>query len=76
MSIKLIDNAKEVLLKAWSVRFAVLAALFSAVEVALPFFEPLGLVPPRTMAVLALVASAGAALARLVAQPKTLGDDK
>ena len=55
---------------------ALLAAMLSAVEVALPFFEPLGLIPPRTMTMLALVASAGAAIARIVAQPKTLGDDK
>ena len=66
----LIDNAKEVLLKAWSIRLALLGALFSAAEVALPFFVPLDLLPPNTMAVLALVCSAGAAIARVVAQPK------
>lgn len=65
-----IENAKSVLLKAWSVRLALLGAFFSAVEVALPFFAPLDILPPRSMAILALVASAGAAVARLVAQPK------
>lgn len=69
---ELIDNAKEVLLKAWSVRLALLGAMFSALEVALPFFVPLGILPPNTMAVLAVLTSAGAAIARLVAQPKTL----
>ena len=66
----LIDDAKTVLLKAWSVRLALLGAVFSAAEVALPFFTPF--VPPRTMAVLALLSSAGAALARVVAQPVSL----
>ena len=68
----LIENAKEVLLKAWSVRLALLGAVFSALEVALPFFMPLGLVPPNTMAALALFASMGAALSRIIAQPKSL----
>jgi len=66
----LIDDAKNVLLKAWSVRLALLGAMFSAAEVALPFFDPF--FPPRTMAVLALLASAGAAVARVVAQPVSL----
>ena len=68
----LIDDAKTVLLKAWSIRLALLGALFSAAEVALPFFAPLGLIPPTTMAVLALICSSGAAVARLVAQPVSL----
>jgi len=66
----LIDNAREVLLKAWSIRLALLSALLSAMEVALPFFTDF--VPPNTMAVLAVLTSAGAAIARLVAQPNTL----
>ena len=65
---ELIEDAKNVLLKAWSVRLALLAALFSALEVALPFFAPF--VPAHTMAILAVVASSGAAIARVVAQPK------
>lgn len=65
---QLIENAKTVLLKAWSVRLALLAAVFSAAEVALPFFAPF--VPPHTMAIMAVVASSGAAIARVVAQPK------
>lgn len=65
---ELIKDAKTVLLRAWSIRLAILSAAFSAMEVALPFFD--GLVPPRTMAILALVASSGAAFARLVAQPQ------
>lgn len=69
-SMELIEDAKAVLLKAWSVRLALLGAAFSAAEVALPFFDPF--LPPKTMAILALVSSAGAAIARVIAQPKTL----
>ena len=66
----LIDNAREVLLKAWSIRLALLSAVLSAAEVALPFFTTF--IPPNTMAILAVLTSAGAALARLVAQPESL----
>lgn len=63
----LIDNAKEVFLKAWSIKLSMLSAVLSAAEVALPFFTDF--VPPSTMAVLAVFTAAGAAAARLVAQP-------
>ncbi len=66
----LIDNAREVLLKAWSVRLALLSAVLSAAEVALPFFTTF--IQPNTMAILAVLTSAGAAIARLVAQPESL----
>ena len=65
---ELIVDAKNVILKAWSIRLALLAAVFSAAEVALPFFAPF--VPPHTRAILAVVASSGAAIARVIAQPK------
>lgn len=67
---KLIDNFQSVLKNAWSIRLALLSAIFSAAEVALPFFN--GFIPPRTMAILALVTASAAAIARLVAQPKSL----
>lgn len=67
---ELIADAKTVLLKAWSVRLALLTAVFSAAEVALPYFT--GFIPPGTMAILAIVTSSGAAIARVVAQPNTI----
>lgn len=67
---ELIADAKQVLFKAWSIRLALLSAVFSALEVALPFFAPF--VPPGTMAILAVFASAGGAIARIVAQPNTI----
>jgi len=36
---KLYDNWREILGKAWSVRFAALAGVFSALEVLLPFYS-------------------------------------
>jgi hypothetical protein len=36
----------------------------------MPFFSPF--LPPKTMAIAALIASAGAAVARIVAQPVSL----
>lgn len=66
----LVDNYKTILAKAWSMKFTFLAAVFSAMEVSLPFFAPLGLVEPGTMAILALTASAAAGISRVIAQPK------
>lgn len=69
---KIIDNWNEVLKKAWSIRLALLSAVFSAAEVALPFFTDF--VPPRTMALLAALTAAAATIARIVAQPNSLGE--
>jgi hypothetical protein len=44
--------------------------VLSALEVALPFFTTF--IPPHTMAILAVCTSAGAAVARIVAQPNSL----
>jgi hypothetical protein len=63
----LVDDAKTILLKAWSIRLALLSAALSAAEVALPYFGDF--VPQNTMAILAVVTSASAAIARVVAQP-------
>ena len=65
---ELIDDAAQVAKKAWSIRLSLLAAVFSAAEVALPFFTDF--VPPHTMAIAAVFVAAGAAVSRLVAQPK------
>lgn len=53
--------------KLWSVRFALLAAVLSGVEVALPLFQDF--IPRGPFAVLSLVAAVAAAVARIVAQP-------
>ncbi len=69
----LINDWAKVLKNAWSMRLALLTAIFSAAEVALPFFSDF--VPPRTMAILATITAAGSAIARVVAQPEMHKDD-
>jgi hypothetical protein len=60
------DDWRDVVRKAWSVKFMVLAFVLTMAEVMLPFFSDA--VPPRTFAVLSGLAVAGAFVARLVAQ--------
>lgn len=69
---KLIDDAAKVIKKAWSIKLAIISAMFGAMEVALPFFTDI--IPPNTMAILAVLTAAGSAIARLVRQP-SMHDD-
>jgi hypothetical protein len=62
----LYDNWRDILKKAWSIRFMLLAGILSAVEVILPFFEDR--FPRGLFAGLSGVAVAAAFIARLVAQ--------
>ena len=64
----LIDNAGEVLRKAWSVRLGIIAGIFSGAEVVVPFFADA--MPRNVFALLSFVAVMGAVVARFVAQPK------
>ena len=72
----LIDNAREVLLKAWSVRLAALSALFSALDLLnqlLPFLS--GALPSKTLTVAAAVCGAAAVVARFLKQQNMLPKD-
>ena len=60
------DNWKDLIRKAWSVKFMVMAFLLTMAEVMLPFFSDA--VPPKLFAVLSGLAVAGAFVSRLVAQ--------
>ena len=60
------DDWRNVVRKAWSVRFMVLAFLLTMAEVMLPFFSDA--VPPKLFAVLSGLAVAGAFVSRLIAQ--------
>ena len=60
------DDWRDVVRKAWSVKFMVLAFLLTMAEVMLPFFSDA--VPPKLFAVLSGLAVAGAFVSRLVAQ--------
>ena len=64
----LLTNWRRVLRQAWSIRFSLLAACFTAVEVVLPFLGDL--LPRGLFVLLAFAASLGATVARLVAQPR------
>jgi VIT1/CCC1 family predicted Fe2+/Mn2+ transporter len=83
--LSLVSDFKTILRKAWSIRLALVSALFSgfaALVYVLPLFE--GHLSPSALAwlgVLAIVgtivaplAALGAAGARIVAQPKMRGD--
>jgi hypothetical protein len=60
------DDWRDVVKKAWSVKFMVLAFVLTMVEVMLPFFDHD--IPPRMFALLSGLAVAGAFVARLMAQ--------
>lgn len=64
--LRLIDNWKVTLKKAWSIRFMILAGILSGVEVVLPLFADS--FPRGTFASLSGCAVAAAFVARLVAQ--------
>lgn len=63
---KLYDNWKTIIAKAWSIRFMALAFLFTMIEVMLPYYSDS--FPPKVFALLSGAAVAGAFLSRLVAQ--------
>lgn len=66
---RLIPNWRQILTRAWSPRFMLLAMFFTAIEVALPLFTAAGLgLRPGTFAVLSGLASAAAFATRLLAQ--------
>ncbi|PAT41969.1 hypothetical protein [Vandammella animalimorsus] len=64
----LIDDWRKVARRAWSFRFSLLAAVFTAAEVVVPLFGDM--LPRGLFVLLAFSASIGAAIARLVAQPE------
>jgi hypothetical protein len=63
---KLYTNWKEIVSKAWSIKFIILAGALSASEVILPLF--FDYFDRGTFAVLSFVAVSGAFISRLIAQ--------
>lgn len=59
---------RRILRRAWSIRLAILAALFSGAEVVLPMF--IDVLPRNLFAALSFASVVGAAVARVVAQPE------
>lgn len=73
---QLVENWRTVLAKAWSVRLIVLAVILSGIEAMMPLLQPLAdaTMPKGLFAALSGLASAAALAARIVAQPKMVGD--
>lgn len=65
---KLIDDWKAVAKRAWSMRLIALSAILSALEVAIPYLDHR--FERGSFAVLALLVSLAAAVARILAQPE------
>lgn len=57
---------KLIVRKAWSIRLAIIAALLSGLEVVVPMFGDV--IPRNTFAALSFVVAVSAAVARVVAQ--------
>lgn len=71
---KPVDEWKTVLKHAWSIRFAVISAVLSGFDLALPYLMPDH--PTRALAVLAAFAATASAGARLIVQFKMRADAK
>lgn len=71
----LLKNWRDVLKKAWSVKFIVGAALLSGVEVVMSILQPSNALPPGVFAALAGVVTSLALVARLLAQNEAGKDD-
>ena len=71
---KLVWNWERVLRHAWSIRLIVAAGLLSGAEIALPLIREAIDVPAGLFAGLSFAATAGAFIARLVAQETVSGD--
>jgi len=69
--VKFIEDARKQFPKLWSVRFALLAAIASAIEAGMNLYAT-GTAP--ILVVATGMASLGAAIARVVAQPSVTGN--
>lgn len=72
----LVSNWRRVLRHAWSVRLIILAGVLSGAEIALPLVRDLVDVPRGLFAGLSFAATAGAFIARLVAQQSVSGAEQ
>lgn len=65
---ELLPDWKKIARRAWSFRLTIIAALLSGAEVVLPLF--IDVLPRNLFASLSFVAVVGAALARVISQPR------
>ena len=73
---KLLPNWRDVLAKAWSIKFMVLAAVMSGIEVVMSILQPSNTLPLGVFAALSGVVTSAALVARLLAQNEAGHDDK
>ena len=69
----LVSNWRRVLHHAWSIRLVVAAGILSGAEIALPLIQDLLPIPRGVFAGLSFLATAGAFVARFVAQQSVSG---
>lgn len=69
---KLIDDWKWRAPRLTSVQLSLLASVFAAIEMSMPYIAPEN--PNRWFALASIVVSIGAAVARIIAQPKARRD--
>lgn len=69
---QLIENWDEVLKKAWSIKFTILATVLGAIEVAVQLVKPAG-IPDGVFAGIAAMTSLAAGVARLLQQQEITG---
>lgn len=67
----LLPDWRRVLVRAWSIRFMLVAGIFSGLEFALPYIEPIFPLDPGVFALLAFFATAAGLVSRLIAQRNT-----
>lgn len=63
---KLQEDWKRIIRKAWSVRLVAVSAVFSAAEIVIPIYGDA--LPRDTFAIVSVIACVGAIIARLIAQ--------
>jgi len=69
--VRLVDNWRTVLRKAWSIRMILLSSALTGVEMALPLFTDA--FPRNVFLGLSIGVAIAAAVFRIIAQPKTIG---
>jgi len=67
----LVANWRAVLSHAWSIKFMLIAGVFSGLEFALPYMRGFFPLDSGVFALLAFVATAGGVISRLIAQRNT-----
>lgn len=74
--IRPVANWRRVLRHAWSIRLIVLAGILSGIEIALPLIDGFVPIERGLFAALSFLATAGAFVARLIAQQSVSGSDE